>query len=108
MHLSASTRSRAMNVAVAPIDTLRSVVAELNYLGPMTDRPRTYTYDPPAGGPRTNTVNDARQIAIRDLRPAAGTAALDGEGFALLQHASAVRGFDDEDEIRRVYYPETE
>ena len=33
---------------------------------------------------------------------------LDREGFALLQHETAVRDFWDEDEVRRIYYPEAE
>ncbi len=31
---------------------------------------------------------------------------LDDEGFALVKHRSAVRNFYDDDEVRRVYYPE--
>jgi hypothetical protein len=34
--------------------------------------------------------------------------ALDGEGLAVVEHRSAVKDFYDEDELRRVYYPEAE
>ena len=33
---------------------------------------------------------------------------LDREGFAVLHNASAVQDFWDEDEVRRVYYPEVQ
>jgi hypothetical protein len=32
------------------------VEADPVYLAPMTERPHSYTYDPPPGVPRTNTV----------------------------------------------------
>jgi hypothetical protein len=38
----------------------------------------------------------------------AAEAGLDTEGFAVLRAASAVRDFWDDDEVRRVYYPESE
>jgi hypothetical protein len=37
-----------------------------------------------------------------------GCLTLDGEGLALVEHRSAVKDFYDEDEVRRVYYPEAE
>src|SRR5262249_42819143 len=90
------------------IGRLPSVEAELNYLAPMIGRPRTYTYDPPPGVPRTTFVDEPHRVPIHDVRPLAREVALDTHGFALLDHRSAVRDFDDEDEVRRVYYPESE
>ena len=40
------------------ISTLPTVRADLNYLAPMAERPRTYTYAPPEGVPRSNVVNE--------------------------------------------------
>jgi hypothetical protein len=37
-----------------------------------------------------------------------GRLSLDSEGLAVVKHRSAVRDFYDEDELRRVYYPEAE
>ena len=87
---------------------LSSVVADMNYLAPMAERPRNYTFDPPPGIPRSNTEHEAHAVAIRDARPLAGTVSLDANGFALLQHQSAVKDFFDDEEVRRVYYPEVE
>ncbi len=82
--------------------------ADLNYLLPTAERPRTYTFDPPDGGLRTNAVHTPHRVRIRDLRPEAESYTLDTHGFAVAHHQSAVRDFWDEEEIRNVYYPEAE
>lgn len=97
-----------MTLETLGIDTLPVVEAELNYLTPMTERPRNYTYDPPAGELRTNITPAPHRVRIHDLRPVAENATLDEQGFAVLRHHSAVRDFQSEDEIRGAYYPETE
>jgi hypothetical protein len=97
-----------MSLALNEIATLSSVEAELNYLAPTSSKPRTYTYEPPAGVPQTTIVNDPHKAEIHDARSIASTISLDAEGFGVLQHRSRVRGFDNEDEIRTIYYPETE
>jgi hypothetical protein len=89
-------------------DQLPSVEARLNYLAPMADRPRNYTFDPPPGVPRSNVQRETHTVAIRDARPVASDISLDHEGFAVLRAESAVRDFWDEDELRRVYYPEVQ
>jgi hypothetical protein len=92
----------------ATITELPSVEAELNYLVPMAEWPRYYAFDPPAGTPRSNSIHEAHRVAIRDVRPIASSVALDSVGFGVVEHRSAVRDFQDEDAIRRVYYPEAE
>lgn len=87
---------------------LPHVEAELNYLAPTTERPRNYTFEPPAGVARNNTTREAHRVPIHDARPIASDISLDREGFAVLRHASEVHDFYDEDELRRVYYPEAE
>ena len=87
---------------------LPSIEATLNYLAPMSERPRNYTFDPPPGTPRSNTEHEAHRVAIHDVRPVASRVSLDREGFAVLHQQSAVHDFWDEDEIRRIYYPEAE
>jgi hypothetical protein len=47
-------------------------------------------------------------MMIYDARPVAARLSLDSEGLALFEHHSAVRDFYDEDELRRIYYPEAE
>jgi hypothetical protein len=87
---------------------LDSIVAPLNFLVPMAERPVAYNYEPPPGTPLRTGRNTEYQVRIRDARPLAGRLSLDQEGFVLLHHASAVANFYDEDEIRSVYYPECE
>lgn len=89
-------------------DQLPRVDATLNYLGRTDERPRNYTYEPPPGVPRSNTVRDPHVVPIHDARPVADDVSLDREGFALIHAASAVKNFWDEDEVRRVYYPEVQ
>ncbi|MBN9516092.1 MAG: methyltransferase [Alphaproteobacteria bacterium] len=90
------------------LSNLSHVTADMNYLVPMTERPRNYTFEPPAGVPRTNADHEAHAVKIRDARPIAGHVSLDANGFALLQHRSAVKDFFDDEKVRRVYYPEVE
>jgi hypothetical protein len=85
---------------------LPHVYAELHYMSPMAERPRNYTYEPPAGVPRSNIVPEAHTMPIHDIRAVASEISLDRQGFALLRHESAVRDFWDDDEVRKVYYPE--
>ena len=93
---------------VETIATLPRVLADMNYLVPMAERPRNYTFEPPAGVPRYNSEHEAHRVAIHDARPIADKVSLDANGFALVQHGSAVRDFFDDEEVRRVYYPEIE
>ncbi len=95
-----------MDTMTGSIIELPHIYAELHYLSPMAERPRNYTDEPPTGMPRSNTVSEAHMVPIHDLRAIAAEASLDREGFALLRHESAVRDFWDDDEVRRVYYPE--
>jgi hypothetical protein len=74
----------------------------------MAEKPMNLTYDPPPGVPRSTGVPEPHAMPIHDARPVAGRLTLDGEGLALVEHRSAVKDFYDEDELRRVYYPEAE
>jgi hypothetical protein len=102
MALASATR------ATADDEVLPWVKAELSYLAPTAERPRTYTYDPPPGLPRSTAVNEPHTVAIEDARPILPRLSLDEQGFSLVPHASAVRDFYDEAEVKAVYYPEAE
>jgi hypothetical protein len=65
-------------------------------------------YDPLTGDPRSTGVSEAYRMTIYDVRPVAARLSLDSEGLALVRHNTAVRDFYDENELRRVYYPEAE
>src|SRR5262249_23101468 len=95
-----------MSFANVTTEGLPWVKAELNYLVPTRQKPRTYTFDPPAGGPRTTLINDPHEVAIIDARPLLGDLSLDQEGFGSVQHSSDVHNFYDDEEVRRIYYPE--
>ena len=97
-----------MSLQANLVATLPHVLADMNYLGPMSERPRNYTFEPPDGIPQSNVVNETHQVAIRDARPIADKVSLDANGFALVSHLSAVRDFFDDEEVKRVYYPEVE
>jgi hypothetical protein len=90
------------------IDDLPYVEGIMNYLAPMAERPINLAYDPAPGVPRSTGVPEAHRMSIYNIRPVAARLSLDSEGLALVTHNSAVRDFYDEDELRRVYYPEAE
>ena len=90
------------------VDSLPYVEAELNYLAAMSERPRYYAYEPQPGEPHSNLEPEPHQVRIHTLRPIAGELGLDVQGFALKEQRSAVQDFWDDDEVRRVYYPEAE
>lgn len=87
--------------------TLQSWVrAPLNYIAVPSEKPRTYTFDPPNGAPRTTVVNDPREVVIINGRHVVADLTLDQEGFALASHTSEVGDFYNDDAVERVYYPE--
>jgi hypothetical protein len=97
-----------MSVTAERTSDLAHVEATLNYLAPMTERPRNYTYDPPPGVPRSNSTHEPHLVPVHDARAVESDISLDREGFAVLHYKSAVKNFWDEDEVRRVYYPEVQ
>lgn len=84
------------------------VEAELNYLGATAQRPRYFAYDRDDADPPPHMPLEPHRMQIHDLRPVADRLSLDLQGFALAEHRTSVRDFWDDDEVRRVYYPEAE
>jgi hypothetical protein len=68
-----------------------SVEATVNYLGPMTERPRYHAQD----HTRDNLVLDPRRVRIDDVR--GESPSLSREGFALVPHKTAVSDFRSEE-----------
>ena len=87
---------------------LPQVTGELAFLARMAERPQTYAFDPPGGGPRSNIVFEPHAVPIHDLRPVATEVSLEREGFALLDAPTGVRDLYDEGALRRDYYREAE
>src|ERR1700676_5698304 len=90
------------------IESLPFVTAELNYLAPTSDKPRTYAFIPPPGEPKTTALPEPHQVPIFDARLIAGGLSLDRERFALVRHPTVVKNFYDDKEVRNVYYPAAE
>ena len=97
-----------MNAHIRPIADLPRVEADLHYLAPMSERPRNYASEPPAGVPRSNTAPETHTMPIHDVRAIASEISLDREGFAVLRHETDVRDFWDDQELYETYYPEVE
>ncbi len=87
---------------------LKSVVAPLNFLVPMAEKPVAYNYEPPPGVPVRTGKSEEHLVPIRDARPLIDQLSLDQQGFVLLRHQTAVKNFYDQEEINSVYYPECE
>ena len=88
--------------------TADQIEATLNYLAPGIDAPFTYACEPPPGMPQTTVEIAPRRLPIRDGRPLLPQMSLDREGFLLERRPTSVVDFNDEAEVRRVYYPEIE
>jgi hypothetical protein len=92
-----------MNLQQNVIETLPHVDGVLNYLKSTREKPRTYAFEQPGGA--INPAHEPHTVRIHDMRPVATRMSLDREGFALINHRSAVADFGDEAQLRRIYYP---
>ena len=97
-----------MGLQETKIESLPFVTAELNYLAPVSGKPRTYAFDPPPGEPKSTSLPEPHRVPIFDARLIAQNFSLDREGFALVRHPHQVRDFYNDAEIRNVYYPAVE
>ena len=97
-----------MGLQETKIESLPFVTAELNYLAPVSGKPRTYAFDPPPGEPQSTNLPEPHHVPIFDGRAIANTFSLDREGFALVRHPTAVKDFYDEAQIKSIYYPAAE
>lgn len=86
----------------------KPLTATLNYLKRGAEKPVRYVFDPPAGVPQWNGIDDPRQIAIEDARGREDAFTLDRNGFQLVHAASKVGDFYATEEVERIYYPEVE
>ena len=84
------------------------VVGTVSYLEDANQTPIAYNLPPEYGMPARSGRFAAVPVPIRNARDRAGDLSLDGAGFVLVERATSVRNFDDENEIRAIYYPEVE
>ncbi len=87
--------------ALAPV----SVTAQLNFAAD-DGVPHKVVFTSDRVSPETQGNQEARWIEIQNARVLAGDVSLDAEGFELRTHRSAVTDFENDEEVRRVYYPE--
>jgi hypothetical protein len=97
-----------MNDVIEPDLAPDTIEATLNYLLDTGERPWTYSGWPGSTEVRSGGAPDPRKVAIHDGRPHLGEFTLDRDGFRFIRHDTKVHDFLDEEEVRRVYYPEME
>jgi hypothetical protein len=95
-------------VQLAELDTERETLdATLSYFVDTKATPVTLVGAPGASDQRTGGgASEEHRVTIRNGRPCAADFALEKNGFRFVDHDTRVADFYDEDEIRRVYYPE--
>jgi len=87
----------------------KPLTATLHYLKRGPEKPVRYVFDPPAGVPQWNGIEDPHAIRIEDARGHEGEFTLDRNGFQLVPSTTKVRDFyASPEEVARVYYPELE
>ena len=84
------------------------ITATINYIADNGEKLFTYTGGPGSTDMRSGGTPDPRRVAMHDGRPEAERFELDRDGFRFVRHDTKVADFFDEEEIRRVYYPEME
>ena len=85
-----------------------AVEAVLNYAIDTGEKPVTHTAVVNSTPAVRTGKHEARRATIHNGRLVADEFSLEREGFVLVRHETRVRDFDDEDELRSVYYPEIE
>ena len=64
----------------------KGVVAPINFIEPMKEKPYSYNYEPPPGVSPRNTREETHTVTIFDARPLNDRLSLDREGFILVLH----------------------
>ena len=97
-------------VQVAELDTdPETIGATLNYFVDTGAMPVSLVGAPGDTDARVGGgESDPRRVVLHDGRPYADRFSLERDGFRFVHHDTKVKDFYDEDEIRRVYYPEME
>ncbi|MGH6672171.1 MAG: CmcJ/NvfI family oxidoreductase [Xanthobacteraceae bacterium] len=96
-------------VQSAELDAVPDTIqATLNYV--VDDGSKIFTIVAAPGGSdtRSGSTPDPRRVVIHNGRPDAGEFVLERHGFRFVRHYTSVTDFFDENEIKRVYYPEME
>lgn len=87
-----------------------STTADLFYAIEPEDSGQVYQYvdrDPSTGDRVMNFELGAKSVVIENVRGKEDSVSLDTTGFQFYKHASKLTTFDNDEEIRRVYRPES-
>ena len=84
-----------------------AITATINYIIDTGEKIVTLAAEPGASDVR-NAAPDPRQVTMHNGRPEAAGFALDRDGFRFIRHDTTVADFYDQEQIRRIYYPEME
>lgn len=88
---------------------MKSVQSTLNYTVDTGVKPVTQSNSPGQVRVTQNSGKyQAHEVTIHNGRQYDGVFTLDKEGFLLVRHETQVKDFYDDEEVKRVYYPETE
>jgi hypothetical protein len=85
-----------------------AIEATLNYVVNNGEKIFTYTGEPGSNDRQTSGTRDPHNVMIRNGRPFANRFTLERDGFHFVRHDTQVTDLFNEDEVRRVYYPEME
>ena len=96
-----------MSRAITGIQT-GTVTAPLHFSATAGETPIALVSEPGQGPDKRSWTTAAHDVVIGDARAMAGQLDLDRQGIVFMRHPTAVRDFYDDDEVRRVYYPEME
>jgi len=93
-----------MTVQDAPV----TVEATINYLQDTGVMPSVFTGGSGSTDVRAASPSDPRRVTMHNGRLETDGFMLDREGFRFVRHDTNIVNFSNEDEVRRVYYPEME
>lgn len=101
------TASQTAELDVAPNNVAPDTVeATLNYIVDDGNKVFTIVAQPGGSDTRSGGTPDPHRVVIHNGRPHVKEFDLETNGFRFVDHDTKVRDFYDEDEIKRVYYPE--
>ena len=96
-----------MSRAIRDVES-ESVTASLQFSANAGQTPVAQVSQPGQGQDQHSMTTAAHDVVIGNARPLAEQLDLDGQGYAFMRHPTAVQDFYEDDEVRRVYYPEME
>lgn len=105
--LSSSLNALSVNEVSKPPQEVHDVVADFHYYKDPGDGSEPHPSI--AGKPETyERVPETRSLTVHDIRGTEDQYSLDKNGFQIYHHQSAEKDFRDDEQIKKIYYPEIE